>query len=93
MASIEVVPIGSAEFRVEVTDDAGTSFHEVTVPSGYVDELGVEDTALQDLVRESFRFLLEREPKDSILQEFELSTIESYFSDYPDEIRRRLQDG
>ncbi|MDQ4131165.1 MAG: hypothetical protein M3133_09305 [Actinomycetota bacterium] len=93
MASIEVVPIGSAEFRVEVTDDAGTSVHEVTVPSGYVEELGIEDTALQDLVRESFRFLLEREPKDSILQEFELSTIESYFSEYPDEIRRRLQGG
>ncbi len=90
MASIEVVPIGSAEFRVEVTDDAGTSVHQVTVPEGYVEELGVEDTSLQDLVRESFRFLLDREPKDSILQEFELSTIENYFSDYPEEIRRRL---
>lgn len=90
MASIEVDPIGSAEFRVEVTDDAGTSVHQVTVPEGYVEELGVEDTPLQDLVRESFRFLLEREPRGSILQEFELSTIENYFSDYPDEIRRRV---
>jgi len=33
-------------------------------------------------VRESFRFLLEREPKESILREFDLSVIKRYFPDY-----------
>ena len=36
----------------------------------------------EDLVRESFRFLLDREPKESILREFKLSVITRYFPDY-----------
>jgi len=42
-----------------------------------------------DLIRESFRFLLEREPVGSILQSFDLSVIQRYFPEYRDEIRRR----
>lgn len=91
MAAIEITPIGSAEFQVEVTDDEGTSTHRVTVPAGYPDRLGMPDgVALQDLVRESFRFLLEREPKEQILRTFELDAIESYFPDYPDQIGERV---
>ena len=35
-----------------------------------------------DLVRRSFAFLLEREPKESILRSFELPEIGRYFPDY-----------
>lgn len=35
------------------------------------------------LVEESFRFLLEREPANSILLRFAVSEIERYFPDYP----------
>lgn len=42
------------------------------------------------LVAESFRFLLEREPPESILRSFELPIIGRYFGDYADEIRRRM---
>ena len=38
----------------------------------------------------SFRFLLAREPKESILSRFELPVIERYFPEYPEEIRGRL---
>jgi hypothetical protein len=44
----------------------------------------------QRLVTASFEFLLEREPKESILSRFALSVIERYFPDYPREIARRL---
>lgn len=90
MASIEVIPIGSGEFQVEVHDDAGQSTHQVVVPEGYMEELGVEDAAMQDLVRESFRFLLEREPKEQIQGEFELPTIADFFPEYPEEIKERV---
>ena len=43
-----------------------------------------------ELVRESFRFLLEREPPSSILSRFDLPVIARYFPEYPGEIRRRL---
>lgn len=41
-----------------------------------------------DLVRRSFEFLLAREPNTSILREFSLSTIERYFPEYAEEIKR-----
>jgi hypothetical protein len=36
----------------------------------------------EQLVADSFGFLLGREPKDSILKEFDLSVIRRYFPDY-----------
>jgi hypothetical protein len=42
------------------------------------------------VVRESFHFLLEREPATSILRQFSLSDISRYFPEYPSELERRL---
>ncbi len=36
----------------------------------------------EELVRRSFGFLLQREPKESILREFDLEVIQRYFPDY-----------
>lgn len=90
MASIEVIPVGSGEFQVEVHDDSGQSTHRVVVPESYMERLGVADATMQDLVRESFRFLLEREPKEQIQGEFELPTISDFFPEYPEEIKERV---
>jgi hypothetical protein len=43
-----------------------------------------------DLVEASFAFLLERESKESILRDFDLSVIGTYFPDYEREIGHRL---
>jgi hypothetical protein len=42
---------------------------------------------VEDLVRRSFEFLLEREPPSAILRRFELGVIESYFPEYDRVIR------
>lgn len=42
---------------------------------------------MEDLVRRSFEFLLDREPAGSILRRFNLSVIETYFPEY-DELFR-----
>ncbi len=76
-------------YRVTVSDRDGETVHEVTVSEDERRRFG-GDTVAEDLLRESFRFLLEREPKESILGHFELSAIERYFPEYGDEIRRRL---
>ena len=39
----------------------------------------------------AFRFLLEREPPESILSRFDLTVIERYFPNYRGEIARRLK--
>jgi len=89
VSSIEVVDRDGA-FAVTVRDDASQSTHIVRVAEDYVGRLGLGDVDRGELVRASFVFLLEREPKESIMTSFELSVIERYFPEYPTEIRRRL---
>lgn len=80
--------------RVVVSDEQGASTYEVGVPAAgpflasLLPDPGFEDT--QRLVRETFAFLLEREPRSSILARFDLPVVERYFPDYPAEMRRRL---
>jgi hypothetical protein len=61
------------------------------VPKGLVDELGWGEAGEMELVRESFAFLLEREPATSILPQFSLDVIGRYFPEYPTEIGQRLR--
>lgn len=89
MARIHVAHVGGDEYEVEVRDDSGVSEHRVTAAPARVEELGGGADA-EALIEESFRFLLEREPKEAILSTFELSVISRYFPEYPDEIRRRV---
>jgi hypothetical protein len=67
--------------RVDVSDATGASQHRVRVSRKNLDRWGRGRSA-EDLVRDSFAFLLEREPKESILKEFDLSVIQRYFPDY-----------
>lgn len=86
---VAVSPAGDV-FRVVVEDGSGSTSHSVSVPEAYVSKIGLAGVDPVRLVEESFRFLLEREPKGSIMRTFALDVIERYFDDYPDEIRRRL---
>ena len=66
---------------VDVSDATGTSHHMVRVSPTDFERWGRGRSA-EDLVADSFAFLLEREPKESILKEFDLSVIKRYFPDY-----------
>ena len=48
------------------------------------------ETTPEQLVRKSFEFLLERESKNQILRQFDLTVISRYFPEYPTEILKRL---
>lgn len=75
---------------MEIAEGATSTSHRVTVPEGMLDELGLGEVEAEDVVRESFRFLLEREPATSILPEFSLDEIARYFPDYFRELPKRL---
>ena len=90
MSTIEVTPDGEGRFRVRVRDGGSETNHEVTAPPSSLEELGIAGADPEHVVRESFSFLLEREPAASIMTKFDLTTIPGYFGDYPEEIRRRL---
>jgi len=49
---------------------------------------GTAKSDVEDLVRRSFDFLLQREPPSSILRTFDLSVIERYFPEYDRIIRK-----
>lgn len=88
MAEIDVTYESGDAYTVEVRESGGSTRHRVTVPSDDLSRYGGGASA-ETLLEESFRFLLEREPKEAILSTFEISVIERYFPGYPEEIRRR----
>jgi hypothetical protein len=73
-----------------VSIDAGSKTrHRVRVSQKDIQRLAQGKSA-EVLIRESFRFLLEREPNTSILSSFELPLIGQYFPEYEQEIKARL---
>ena len=70
-------------------EPGSSSVHEVSASADDVKRFGGE-TSPERLIEASFEFLLEREPKESILSRFDLPVIARYFPEYPGEIRSRL---
>lgn len=89
MADIRVSRISDREYSVELLDGTSSTRHVVEVGSTALERFGCGVEA-EALLEESFRFLLEREPKEAILRRFEISVIGRYFPEYPAEIQRRL---
>lgn len=85
-AEIVTKEIEPGEFRVEVQEGGSSTSHTVKIPAGF----GVPGASDEEVVRESFRFLLEREPKEQILGTFDLPLISRYFPEYQEELQRRL---
>lgn len=85
-----MTPLEPGVFAVRLTEGRAATDHRVTVPSGYLEELGVSQADPEAVVRESFAFLLEREPATSILPEFSLPEISRYFPEYASELPGRL---
>lgn len=91
MEKIEVERTGEGEFRVRVSEGGSETIHRVTLrPEDYL-RLTAGKIDPSDLIRRSFEFLLEREPKESILPRFDLMAIARYYPDYEAEIERTLK--
>ena len=100
--TIDILDIGPHEFTVRVNDGHRQTQHHVTIPQALLAEVGLAPEAEQEngqeslrdaeerLVRESFVFLLEREPATSIMREFGLDVIGRFFPDYVVVMRTRL---
>jgi len=91
--SILKTPIeGGWLFRVKIVDlDGSSSEHQVTLEEEDYRRLTAGKTDPERLIEESFKFLLEREPKEAILNRFDLTVISHYFPEYEEEIKNRLR--
>ena len=89
-AEIEVEKVDASHFRVRVIEAGSESSHQVTLDPKDYERLAAATAGPEELIRKSFEFLLEREPKESILSRFDLSVISRYFPEYEREIKKRL---
>jgi hypothetical protein len=71
---------GPVTFKVTVREDDGVSHHEVTMASDVFTKRS--DKAPEQVIDAAFRFLLDREAKESILARFDLATIQRYFPEF-----------
>jgi hypothetical protein len=84
--TITVRELAPDRFQVTVKDARSSSNHTVRVSADDLGRWGRGEDG-EALIRRSFDFLLEREPKESILKEFELSVIQRYFPEFDRAIR------
>jgi hypothetical protein len=87
---IKIHHLSADEYEVKVSG-ATTTTHRVTLREADRERLGGKDASAEQLIEESFRFLLEREPNTSILNAFDLPVIGRYFPEYEREIHKRLR--
>ena len=77
-------------FRVEVKERDAKTEHLVEVNHDYYNFLAEGKMTMEELLQKSFDFLLEREPKESILRKFNLMQISNYFPEYEESIKNYL---
>jgi hypothetical protein len=78
-----------SRFEVTLDDDGTSTRHTVTVSSSDYERLGGAYTTPEDFVRACFAFLLQREPKESILPSFDVVQIGDYFPEFERTIQGR----
>ncbi len=86
---VECEPTGDSwTCFVTVTGGGTSTNHAVTMTAADIARLAPGGATPDDLVRRSFEFLLAREPKESILRQFDLPVIGRYFPAYEAAITR-----
>ncbi len=90
MANIVVQELNSDKdsivYRVEVIEEDSKTTHKVELNRDDYQNFTDGKIAPEKLVQCSFEYLLDREPKESILSSFNVSVISHYFPEYAREI-------
>lgn len=89
MADIQIRPLDGEHFEVTIDEGTTQSMHVVTASQKEADLL-CDGCDVERLVEASIRFLLDREPKESIMNQFDLDVIARFFPDYPSKIAEYL---
>ncbi len=85
---IEVKKKNQQHFVVTVEEGGESREYNVTLDDDYWQKLTQGSMSKEELIKKSFKFLLEREPKESILSQFNLKVINRYFPEFEREIRK-----
>jgi hypothetical protein len=78
------------EFEVVVREGNGETRHHVTIARTLCDKLTAGKHTPEACLNAAFRFLLDREPKESILRRFDVMVISRYFPEFERELPKYL---
>ena len=77
-----------SEYEVVVREGQSETRHRVTMARAVCDKLTGGKHAPEVCLDAAFRFLLDREPKESILRSFDVMVIARYFPEFERELPR-----
>jgi hypothetical protein len=77
-------------FEVIVREGLATTRHTVSMSQDTCSRLTAGKYPPERCLEAAFRFLLDREPKESILQSFDVTVISRYFPEFEHELPRYL---
>ncbi len=77
-------------FEVVVREGKGETRHQVTISRDTCERLTSGKHTPERCLEAAFKFLLDREPKESILRRFDVTAIARYFPEFEQEIPRYL---
>jgi len=80
----------SLKFEVIVREGKGETRHHVTMSQETCDELTGGVYTPERCLKAAFQFLLDREPKESILSSFDVRVISRYFPEFERELPHYL---
>lgn len=78
-------------FEVTVRDANGETSHHVTMARATYESLSSGQYTPERCIEAAFRFLLDREPKESILGRFDVTVISRYFPDFEQKLPSYLR--
>jgi hypothetical protein len=90
---IELTAMEPHVFGVQITEGDQTTSHRIKVSADVLDLVQVDDDDVETeeiIVRETIKFLLEREPATEISRTFSLDEVATTFPEYSDEIVSRV---
>jgi hypothetical protein len=76
-------------FIVTLSDETGDANYSVTMDKDFVTRIGAEFKP-EKVVEKSFEFLLERQSKEKILAEFDITIITHYYPEFIGELEKKL---
>ena len=82
---VKIVKLTQDVFKITVSGIVTTQ-HEVTVTDIAYRHLTSGRITKEELLKLSFKFLLDREPNTSILSKFDITVISQYFPEYKSEL-------
>ncbi len=78
------------EFEVIIREGKGETRHNVTMSRETCERLTAGKYTPERCLEAAFQFLLDREPKESILRRFDVSVISRYFPEFQRELPNYL---